>query len=512
MNSLRRMKWIRSLLALSIAGAALLVVMRVSQDTAAIDRGPRPLVPPRAIDPELVCEIVLERDGVRHRFVERADGWWQVEPIEFPADGWAVQQLVSRALKVESVRAEELPTESVAREAALRRAGLVPPAATLSLTECSATTSTTPTTSTTSATSATSATSSQTRVLTLVLGRRSLAGRAFAGVSPDSMTDSTAVHTGGNTAHALRDFHVVDAVLHEFALDRDVRDFRRRDLFPGVDSISGVRLTSAGGETKVVRDGNTYRIESPIRARADRARCEEFFDVVRRAKSGGFIIDRPSDASLYGLAPATATIEVTRANGDVQALRIGEAVSLGAQDRFGALGHSNAVVRLPAETLAAIVPRVDRLVDAVAAGVRARDVGAIDLVLSDTRLTLRREVAGWSASVEPILAPTDVASAGDSASRMQLGVVDANAVERLLAALCETRASAIEIAPYPSSDGVALITLRGFGREALDTVRVARRASDGRTLLENGDGVLRVHGEIDMPLDARALGFVPSAR
>ncbi|MDI9402847.1 MAG: DUF4340 domain-containing protein [Limnohabitans sp.] len=491
MSVFQHMRWMRSILALSTAIIALVMLQQLSRRDATVTaRGPSPLVAADLIDPERVSEITLERDGVVHRFVKRTDGWWQVEPLEFPADGWAVQQFLVRALKVESVRREMLPEDAREREEALKRAGLLPPAATLSLKERVDPISD-------ADTAAEHSTSQGDRVLTISLGRRSLAGRAFARIA--SLSD----------VNEAQNFHVIDATLHEFALDRDLREFRRRDLFPGVDNIMAVRLLSGGGETAIARTGNTYKIESPIRARADRARCEEFFDVVRRAKSGGFIMDRPTDATLYGLSPATATIEVTREDGTTQSLRIGEVVSLGAQDRFGALGWSTAVVRLPAETLAAIVPRIDRLVDAVAAGVRPRDVGAIDITLRDTRLALRREVSGWSARVEPIIAPSDPSHA--ETSQQQTGTVDSSAVDRLLAGLCETRAVAIEIAPYPSQDGVALITLRGFGQEVLDTVRLARRASDGRTILENGDGVLRLQGDsrgdIDLPVDPASLGF-----
>ena len=61
------------------------------------------------------------------------------------------------------------------------------------------------------------------------------------------------------------------------------------------------------------------------------------------------------------------------------------------------------------------------------------------------------------------------------------------------------------------ADAVATVTLVGFAGEPLDTVRIARRASDGKSLLENGDGVLRVHGAIELPLSAQELGFLRSA-
>jgi hypothetical protein len=98
-------------------------------------------------------------------------------------------------------------------------------------------------------------------------------------------------------------------------------------------------------------------------------------DALRRAKSGGFVSDRPVELSVYGLEPAGATIEVDSA-GTRRALLIGDVVSLGAQDRFGMLDGTTTVVRLPAAVLAPMIPRLERLIDAVASGVRARDIAS----------------------------------------------------------------------------------------------------------------------------------------
>jgi hypothetical protein len=86
--------------------------------------------------------------------------------------------------------------------------------------------------------------------------------------------------------------------------------------------------------------------------------------------------------------------------------------------------------------------------------------------------------------------------------------VDAAAVERLLLALCSTRATEIEIGTYPSERELAVITLRGFAGEVIETVRVARDAAGAGFLFENGDRVLRRHGAIDVPMSPADLGFV----
>jgi hypothetical protein len=96
---------------------------------------------------------------------------------------------------------------------------------------------------------------------------------------------------------------------------------------------------------------------------------------------------------------------------------------------------------------------------------------------------------------------------------MREGSVDLSAVERLLSALDATRATAIEIAAFPVERERAIVTLRGFAGEVIETVRVASDRAGGGTgdglLLENGDGVLRRHGAIDFPVTAEDLGFAP---
>ena len=99
-------------------------------------------------------------------------------------------------------------------------------------------------------------------------------------------------------------------------------------------------------------------------------------------------------------------------------------------------------------------------------------------------------------------------SAADAASPQRVGTVDASAVDRLLAALSMTRAGSVEIAAYPIASERARVTLLGFANEPLDTVRIARGVSSGGFILENGDGVLRIHGAIDLPIDVSELRFV----
>lgn len=455
-------------IAFAIAAVLGFSSMRLSQrEDLPAAMGTVPLVPAETVDPERVDEIVLEREGVVHRFVRKGQGWQQLEPVSHAIDGWSMRQLIGKVLKAESVRSIGLSALAAdARAKSLAEAGLSPPAGRIELIESADA-------------------SGRRRELAIELGRRSLAGRAYARVGV------------GGSGSASTGYSVIDGALHEFALGRDPREFRRRELFVDLGDIERLAFRAGESELVLVKEGRGYRIASPVQARADRVQVEELLDALRRAKSSGFVSDRPVELSAYGLGPAMASLELGSA-GVTRTLLIGDSVSLGAQDRFGLIDGTSTVVRIPAEVLATIVPRLDRIVDAVATGVRARDVGGIEIASGMRRISLRRESDGWSAAA---------GEQGGGESRQ--GSVERDRVEGLLKALSETRAQSVELAAFPSAESIATITLLGFGGEPLDTVRIARRESDAKWILENGDGVLRLHGAIELPLTADELGFRP---
>ena len=463
------MKWIRVFLAFATAGALAFAASQLAVAPAASEGASRtPLVPADSIDAERIGEIVLERDGIRYRFEKRGSAWQQTEPVVHAIDGWSMRQLIGKVLKAESVRDVALPAgDAAAREKALADAGLSPVAARIELRE----------------TAAAAEGTGAGRSVTVELGRRSLAGRAYA----------RRADAGGSS------YQVIDGALHEYALGRDPKEFRRRELFADLGEVERLAFRSGDNQLVLAREGRTYRLESPVRSRADRVQAEELFDALRRAKSGGFVSDKPMELAAYGLAPAMATIEVD-SGGTRRALLIGDAVSIGAQDRFGMLDGTTTVVRLPAAVLAPIIPRVERLIDGVASGVRARDVAAIEIAAGPRRMSLKRETDGWSASVGGQGAP-----ATDPGSKT--GTADRERVDGLLKALTETRAASVELGQFPAAESIATVTFVGFAGEPLDTVRIARRAADSKFLLENGDGVLRVHGAIELPLSPDELGF-----
>ncbi|MEY2795631.1 MAG: hypothetical protein RIR10_1347, partial [Planctomycetota bacterium] len=221
------MKWIRSLFALAIAGACAVAASRLA-DTAT-SQGPtrRLLIAADEIDPDRVDHIELARDGKRFVF-ERVSAnpsqnsatqtsasqatWRQIAPVTHAADAWAVRQFISRVLKAESVRHVAAPSGDASTgvgtmNATLESAGLSPAVAMVTLREAPNS-------------------AGARREVVVELGRRSLAGRAFARRAGDPGYD------------------VVESALHELALERDVRDFRRRELFPDLGEVQRVVFES----------------------------------------------------------------------------------------------------------------------------------------------------------------------------------------------------------------------------------------------------------------------------
>ena len=459
------LKWIRTPAFLVLAGALAVIASRLAPTYAARTSGRRPLVAADRLDPERVDRIAIVRGEERFEFVREGERWRQRTPIGHALDAWSVRQLVSKVRAAEVVR--ELGGAGTGPGAATAPTGSPddPFGGTLGRIEFSM---------------ETDASSVDRPAIVIELGRRSLGGRALARVGD-----------------AGAPIVVVDGALHDLVLDRDMRDFRRRDLFAELGEIESIAFRPAGGgEVILARRGRGFELESPVRTRADRSQAEDFIAALRRARSEGFVVDRPREPAVYGLAPPAATLVVT---GDAGAatLLVGEPVALGAQDRFAMIEGSDAVLRLPAATLGSLIPRTERLVDSTATVTRAPDVARIDIDSADGNLRLDRDLDGWRAE--------RLASGGEGGA-LRRGTADADAVERLLATLSGARAGSLELRPLESARIDATITLRGFAGEPLATILRAATADGAGTILDAGDGVQRVFGAIDLPLSDADLG------
>jgi hypothetical protein len=460
------MKWIRIPMLLLLAGAFAILAARLAPTAEARGAARQPLVAADRLDPERVERIAIVRGEERLEFVREGERWRQRAPIEHALDAWSVRQLISKVRAAEVVRV-------LAGSDAAARTGAEPADATetpfgtvLGRIEFSME-------------GDGSVADGSTTVIEL--GRRSLGGRALARV-----------------AEVGAPIVVVDGALHDLVLDRDMRDFRRRDLFADLGEITTVSFRPiSGGELVLARRGRGFELDSPVRTRADRSQAEDFIAALRRARSEGFVVDRPREPAVYGLAPPAATL-VVHGKAGTATLLVGEPVALGAQDRFAMVEGSDTVFRLPAATLGSLIPRTERLVDSTATATRPSDVARIDIDSADGNLRLDRELDGWRA---------ERVRRGGEVGAARTGLADADAVERLLATLSEARAGTLELQPLEPARIDATITLRGFAGEPLTTIRRAATTDGAGTVLDAGDGVQRIFGSIDLPLTDADLGL-----
>ncbi len=243
----------------------------------------------------------------------------------------------------------------------------------------------------------------------------------------------------------------------------------------------------------------------PVQTRVDPVAAEAMLSTIRRARSGGFILDNAGDLSRFGLADPSGRVTVRSqrkvAEGDTvrvveraDRLLIGSRMGVGSEDRFGMVEGRDAVVRVPEVVLAAFFPRTAALVDPTPSGVSPADVKSIVIRHGDVELRLQRDLERWRAP--------DLGADADAAT-----------VESLLRLLTETRAVEIEISDEPLySVAGQSITFYGFDGLPMETVRFGMTRPSGQSglVMDNGDNVWRIlPRNIEFPLTADQLGLTP---
>ena len=394
----------------------------------------------RGIPVQRVDGIALRRDRGQAMVFERsADGWQQVEPFRHPMEAYSIRQLPLLAAQLAFLKQlgpAELATEAVAD------LGLRPPKAVLTLRWPEG-------------------------AVTIEFGRRGVAGRSYLRIAGDDTV------------------YVVNSELYGRAVEIDPREWRSRTIFEsvGVDSDEVV-IAEGQGRTVLRRDRKQWRIVEPVATRLDPRARDKLFGALGRARSGGFILDKPPDLASFGLREPVASLTVTStrlvqaAEGIQrhtlrQRLFVGAPMGVAARDRFGMVEGGAVVIKLPEGVLRDFFQSLPSLIDPTASGTNAADVVSLTIRTAEGELRLTRDLDRWSAGAPGSDVPA--ALVGD-----------------LLALLTTRRASEIQIKPYPGELEVATIILRGPHGRPLDTVRIVREPDTGRWGLENGDDVLRI--------------------
>ncbi len=394
--------------------------------------GATPLFTEAEFPVDTVDHITLRRGAEPELTFTRREGQWaQTAPFPFPVDIYSMRQLILSAAQLETVN-----TLDASDASQMNDLGLNPPRATITY-------------------------GWPDGEITLALGKRSMAGRAY-------------LQKGDNST-----VYVVSQSLHERAIDMDEEEWRSRVLFPGTGAETDRIFRKRGDEQlELVRKQKHWAMTSPVSTRVSPDAIAEFIRTLAKAQSGGFILDQPEDLSLFGLNNPQATLvidnSISNADSKIQKLLIGQPVGTATQDRYAMIEGVPVVVRLPAATFLALFREPSLLIDHTGSGANPADVKSITIQDQSGGFTLERDLERWIAPDHGKFEPP------------------VPYVQTLLTQLTELRAPRIEIREYPFEQEIAIVTLYGFDQRPLDTIRIARDPNSGEWAFENGDNVLRI--------------------
>jgi hypothetical protein len=315
---------------------------------------------------------------------------------------------------------------------------------------------------------------------TVVLGRRTVAGRAWARV--DGRAEAASVDSG----------------LHAVALEDDPRQWRSSRLHDAASAdVARLELRygpAPGQQLVIARTGGAWRSEAPFATRIDAEAVRGYLDALLRAEADAFVADEPKDLAAFGLASPERSVRLLASGGDspqVGLVEVGVPAAEGAQERFGRIDGRPAVVQLGPRALAALFPPPAFFIDPRGCAAVPADVRRIEFTPPDggtsPTWTLERSLDAWTLRV------------GGAADAVP---ADRDRVRRLLAQLCEARAPAIAFQQAPKELVLGTFRLVGAGGQPIAEVRVAREQA-GQWALDGLDGVLRVHpAGFDVATDA----------
>lgn len=422
--------------------------------------GPKRLLQQSDLPVDDVDRITIARAGETPLVFQRTGSdWSQTQPFAHPMDPFSMRQMAVAARELEVV--DRIPPDALGSDQSLTTLQLAPPASEITYQWPGGS-------------------------MTLELGRRSVAGRAY-------------LRRKGDDAVCI-----VNQKLHERVLDMNPMEWRDRRIFQhaGADSDS---IELRNGESKMVllRDGRKWSMTEPVRTRVDEKNLDAFLQALGRATVSDYILDvkDPKELANFGLAnPAIALTVFTKPQspappasaggtnvtsapstqpapiptGITETLFVGQPRNTTALDRFGMIGGRPVVVSLSGPVLGALFRGPESLASPTGSGVNPADVKSLVIRTASEEFKLERDLEKWRA-----------------VSKDQTEV-DPAQVQDLLEQLCLLRAPSVELKTYPRELELATITFFGFNGKALDTVRIAQEKDKPATALENGDSVLRV--------------------
>lgn len=464
------MRWRVTLLLCLLSVAALMLVVPSTLATRrdAGERSTRPLLSAEEMPAERVDEIAIERPRASPILLRRSgESWTEESPSGLAVDPFAVRELIAAIHRLVVSRSVAVGEASDDRARLLGDLALSPAEATVTL-------------------------RSPDGEVSLRLGRLGVAGRAFAQRSdrPDEVV-------------------VVGQELHALVLQQDPASWRVRSLFPEAGAeTSRIEYLSGEATLRLVRVGDVWRMELPVATRVDPTAMAAYLSALARAEISGFLGDlaTPERAAECGLAPPQATITVqgvslaasptAASTSELRdtTLAVGRAITVGGDDRFGALEGHPVLLRLSKPTLQSLFVSPPALIAPTACAVLPADVKRVRLEGPDGAFSLLRDLDRW-------IAP-DASDANVEPAR----------VDELFRRLTSAQASAILLKPIPRDLLLGRIELFGFDGTLLAEIEIGADPARAQYALEAGDGVARVFPASSAPaLNPEAYGLPASA-
>jgi len=451
---------------LAIAAVAAMLYTAKHDTGRGVVSGPQRLLQPSDLPIDEIDRITITRGGAAAAaslvYQRTGPNWNQVEPFAHPMDPYSIRQMAVAARELTVV--DRIPPTALGSDQSLSTLQLSPAAGEITYQWPGGS-------------------------LTLELGRRSVAGRAY-------------LRRKGEDAVCI-----VNQKLHERVLDMNPAEWRDRTIFlhAGADSS---RIGWQQGDVKMSleRDGRRWKMTDPLETRVDQNNLDAYLQALGRATVTDYILDikDPAELANFGLAKPVGVLTITttpqvpgagsapspttQAAPITERLLVGSPITTASKDRFGMIEGRPVVVRLSEPVIGALFRQAEDLAAATGAGVKPADVKSI--VIRQT------SIAGVAAVAAPASQPSELSLERDldrwrSPSHGNLEV-NAAMVQELLDQLCTLQAPNVQFKTFPRELEVATVTLYGFDGKALDTVRIAQEKTSPSTALENGDNVLRV--------------------
>ena len=307
-------------------------------------------------------ELVRERDPVV--LSKAADGAWNLEkPLQYRADKGQVLAILRR---IEGLRSERVIPAAETDEKKIEEFGLHAPRITARF---------------------------------WASGRET--GIALGADTP--LGDTAYVRVEG-----AADVHVVPKGLHA-ALDKQLGDLRDRTVieFDQAD-LTKLVVTRGGKQVELARDGEGWRIVSPLSGAADPDKVNALLRKIRTLRARDFADDDPKDLGRYGLAAPEADIALTEKDGVPAGTII-----------FGAEGEKgvryvrtvgrDAILTVGGEVLKDVVSDADALRDRKVTRIPEAQLREVRVEHGGATLALAREGARWEIR-EPEKNDADAAS------------------------------------------------------------------------------------------------------